>query len=65
VIVLALDGHQPGALRITDQPHRFPRSAQPGFDFRTDTDPFHIATEHIRQKIVPFMSAVEADLISE
>jgi len=51
--------------RIADQPHRFPRSAESGFNFRTDGDPFHIATEHIGQKIIPLMSPVEPDFVSE
>ena len=54
-----------GMLGIADKSHRLPRSAEAGFDFRTDADPFHIATEDVCQKIVPLMSPVEPDFVSE
>jgi len=61
----ALDRQETGVLRIADQPHRFPWGPKPGLDLRTDGDPFHIPTEHVGQEIVPLMSAVEPDFISE
>ena len=51
--------------RIADQSHRLPRSAEAGFDFRTDMNPLHIPPEHVGQEIVPLMSAVEPDFIPE
>jgi len=52
-------------LRTTDKPHRLPGSAEAGFDFRTDGNPFHVAAENIGQERVMLVSAVVADAVAE
>src|SRR4029077_17941873 len=65
VICYTLDRHESGILRIADQSHRLARGAQPSLNLGTDGDPLHIATQHLRQKSVSFMSPVESDFFAE
>src|SRR4029077_17769081 len=59
------DRHESRILRIADQSHGLSRSAQPSLNLGTYGNPFHIAAQHLRQKIVPLMSPVKTDLFTE
>jgi hypothetical protein len=65
MILPTLDRQKPRMLGIADQSHRLPRSAEAGFDFRTNRNPFHEAAKYVSQEIVPLMSSVEPDFVSE
>src|SRR5690349_9437117 len=65
VICSSLDRHESGILNIADQPHRFAGSTQSCLNLRTDRDPLHIAAQYLCQKLVLFMSTVEADFVAE
>jgi len=51
--------------RVTNQPHRFPGRAEASFYLWTDGDPLYIPAQLLRQKIVPLMSPIETDFVSE
>ena len=65
MIYSGLDRHESRILKIADQSHGLARSAQSCLNLGTNGNPFHIAAQHLRQKIVPLMSSVKTNLFTE
>src|SRR4029079_1359175 len=65
VICSSLDRHESGILNIAGPPDRFAGSAQACLDLWTDRDPLHKLAQYLREKLVLFMSSVEADFFSK